>query len=71
MSLLNKLEAIKKRWDEIARELMEPDIVNDMKKYTRQNKEYSELSEIVEIYNEYTNLLSNINTNKVIIDNFT
>ena len=68
MSLLNKLEAIKKRWDEIARELMEPDIVNDMKKYTRQNKEYSELSEIVEIYNEYTNLLSNINTNKVIID---
>jgi peptide chain release factor 1 len=68
MSLLNKLEAIKKRWDEIAKELMEPDIVNDMKKYTRQNKEYSELSEIVEIYNEYTNLLSNINTNKVIID---
>ena len=68
MNLLDKLEAIKKRWDEIARELMEPDIVNDMKKYTRQNREYSELSEIVEIYNEYTNLLSNINTNKIIID---
>jgi peptide chain release factor 1 len=68
MSLLNKLEAIKTRWEEIAKELMEPDIINDMKKYTRQNREYSELSDIVEIYNEYTNLLSNINTNKIIID---
>lgn len=68
MNLLDKLQAIKTRWDEIAKELMEPDIINDLKKYTRQNKEYSELSEIVEIYNLYSNLLSNINTNKVIID---
>jgi peptide chain release factor 1 len=68
MNLLNKLEAIKTRWEETARELMEPDLISDLKKYTRLNKEYSELSEIVEIHKEYINLLSNIDTNKIIID---
>jgi len=69
MDLLNKLEGIKKRWDEIAEELNNPDTINDQKRYVRLNKEYSELSAIVELYFEYKNMVSNIEENKNIIHN--
>lgn len=67
MELLKKLEAIKERSDLIAKELIDPLVINDQKKYIRLSKEYHELSEIVEVYHEYKNLLSNINTNKEIL----
>jgi peptide chain release factor 1 len=38
-----------------------------MKKYTQLNKEYRNLTDIVELYNEYKNLLSNIEANRKII----
>jgi peptide chain release factor 1 len=69
MELIEKLEAIKGRYDEIAQELVHPEVISDMKKYTRLNKEYSELSEIIDVYKEYKNLLSNIETNKDILKN--
>jgi peptide chain release factor 1 len=68
MKLVEKLIAIKQRWEDIAKELMNPDIINDMKNYTRLNKEYSDLTEIVEIYHIYENILSNIENTKQIID---
>jgi len=69
MDLLEKLEEIKNRWDNIAEQLSDPDIISDQKRYIRLNKEYSELSDIIEVYKEFKNLVSNINTNKEIIAN--
>jgi peptide chain release factor 1 len=67
MDLLQKLEEIRHRWEDVGDKLTQPDIVNDMKNFTRLNKEYSELNEIVEIYKKYKDLVSNIETNKQII----
>jgi peptide chain release factor 1 len=69
MDFLEKLEAIKQRWQSISEELIQPEIINDIKKYAALNKEYSELTEIVETYHEYRDLLSNINNNKQILEN--
>ena len=69
MELLEKLAAIKVRWDEISDQLTHPDIISDQKKYIRLNKEYSDLRDIVEIYLEYDEIISNINTNKDLIHN--
>ena len=46
-SLLNKLEQISYKYDEIAKQIVDPDIISDMKRYVSLNREYKELSEIV------------------------
>jgi peptide chain release factor 1 len=68
MNLKEKLQAIKERWESISLELMQPEIINDLKNYTRLNREYSELSEIVEVYHQYNNITSNIENARFIID---
>lgn len=65
--LLKKLEDIKNRRDEVAVELTKPGIMDDMKKYARLNKEYSDLEEIEQMYFQYKNLMSNITTNREIL----
>ena len=45
-SLLNKLEQISYKYDEIAKQMVDPDIISDMKRYVSLNREYKELSEI-------------------------
>ncbi|MGZ5243460.1 MAG: peptide chain release factor 1 [Bacteroidia bacterium] len=67
MDFLKRLEAIKNRWEEVGEKLTEPDIVTDMKRFTQLNKEYSNLRDIVDVYYEYRDLLSNIENNKKII----
>ncbi|WP_134089649.1 peptide chain release factor 1 [Olivibacter sp. XZL3] len=67
--MLEKLEAIKLRWEEVERELSNPDTVNDMKRFAKLNKEYKDLGKIVEEYHIYKNIISNIETNKDILAN--
>ena len=40
--------------------MVQPDIMSDMDNYTRLSKEYSDLEKMVEVYNAYKNILSNI-----------
>ncbi len=58
--ILDKLEDVKHRFDEVGEMITKPDIVTDMKKYVRLNKEYRQLEPIVDTYNQYMNILSNI-----------
>jgi peptide chain release factor 1 len=67
MDLLFKLQEINERWEEVGRQLTEPDILSDMKKYAQMNKEYKNLEEIVIVYRQYRDLLSNIDANKKIV----
>ncbi len=66
--LLDKLEGIVARFDEVARLITEPDVVNDMKRYVQLNKEYKELTKVVEFYKEYKNIVQNIDSAKKILD---
>jgi len=67
--MLEKLKAIKDRWDEVERELSSPDATADMKRFAKLNKEYKDLGKIVEQYHIYKNMVSNIETNKDILAN--
>lgn len=62
--MLDKLEAIKERFDEVSKLIVDPDIISDMKQYIQLNKEYKDLQPIMEAHKAYKNLLSNIETAK-------
>ncbi|MEY2904061.1 MAG: hypothetical protein RJA52_77 [Bacteroidota bacterium] len=62
--MLEKLEAIKNRFMDLEEKLSNPELVADMDKYRKVNKEYKDLQEIVEVYHEYKDLLGNIDTAK-------
>lgn len=65
--MLEKLAAIKDRWEEVERQLSSPEAMNDMKRFALLNKEYKDLGKIVDEYYAYKNILSNIETNKQIL----
>jgi peptide chain release factor 1 len=68
MDLLQKLEEINQRYEEVGEMLTDPNLISDMKRYASLNKEFSNLRDIVEKYYEYRDLLSNIDTNKRILN---
>ena len=51
--MFERLKVIKQRNDFITNELTKPEIINDVLKTTKLSKEQSDLSEIIECYNEY------------------
>ena len=67
--LLDKLEIIYKRWEEIGEQIAVPDVVADMKRFVKLNKDYKDLQPVVEAYKQYTNILSNIEHAKEVLSN--
>ncbi|QKG54506.1 MULTISPECIES: peptide chain release factor 1 [Hymenobacter] len=58
--MLDKLEAIRERYETVNHELMQPEVMSDMKRFKSLNKEYKELGKIVTAYRAYQQVLSNI-----------
>ncbi len=52
-SMIEKLESIKGRYLNLEEQLSDPDIMSDMARYTRINKEYSSLKELVILIDAY------------------
>lgn len=67
--MLDKLEAIKQRWQNVETELSNPEVTNDMKRYAQLNREYKELGKVVDEYHVYANVMSNIDANREILAN--
>ncbi|MGE0089841.1 MAG: peptide chain release factor 1 [Bacteroidales bacterium] len=65
--ILDKLQGIKLRFEEVGQLITDPAIISDMKKYIKLNKEYRDLEPLIEAYNEYKNILSNVDSAKEII----
>ncbi|SDP98914.1 peptide chain release factor 1 [Mucilaginibacter sp. OK268] len=65
--MLEKLELIFQRWKNVEGELSNPEVMSDMKRFAQLNKEYKDLAKIVDEYNIYRNIMSNIDTNKEIL----
>lgn len=66
-NLLEKLEGIKMRWEEVGKLIVDPEIIADMKRYVKLNKEYKDLDEIVKAYEEYKNVIENIDSSKELL----
>jgi peptide chain release factor 1 len=67
MSLLKKLEEISIRYDQVSEQIVDPEIISDMDRYVKINREYKELGEIVKVYNKYKDVIDNIASSKEII----
>ncbi|NOQ73315.1 MAG: peptide chain release factor 1 [Crocinitomix sp.] len=67
-NILQKLESIAVRFNEVGQQIVDPDIIADMDRYVRLTKEYKDLSSIVEMYLKYKNVVDNIATSKEMID---
>lgn len=65
--MLDKLERIKERFEEVEKKLSDPELISDMKKFTTLNKEYRELGEIVKAYHQYKAALDNLEFSKEIL----
>ena len=56
--MIQKLEELKLRFEEVGQLIVQPDIIQDMKKYTQLNKEYRDLEKIVTKYDLYRDALN-------------
>ncbi|GAA0874615.1 peptide chain release factor 1 [Wandonia haliotis] len=65
--LLDKLELIQVRFQEVGTLITDPDIIADMQRYVKLNKEYKDLEEIVVAYKTYKNTLENIKSSREVL----
>jgi peptide chain release factor 1 len=66
--LYSRLEAIHYRFEEVGKLIVDPDIISDMERYVKLNKEYRELEEIDRVFKEYHNLLGNIKNSRELLE---
>ncbi|MFV0593852.1 MAG: peptide chain release factor 1 [Draconibacterium sp.] len=62
--LLEKFESIKHRYEEVEQQITDPAVMADMKRYVKLNQEYKNLQKLVAKFQEYKNLVDNIETGK-------
>ncbi|MCX6293000.1 MAG: peptide chain release factor 1 [Sphingobacteriales bacterium] len=66
--MLDKLDAIKAKFDNIGMALTNPEIVSDNKKYSAMSKEYRSLGKIVDVRNAYVKVMDDIEFNKEVLN---
>jgi len=69
--IIEKLGALERRFINVEQKLSDPSTMVDMKVFTKLNKEYKDLKEIVEAMRKYKLIFENINTAKEMLDNET
>ena len=67
--MLDKLEAINARYQELEKEINDPDVMSDMKRYVKLSKDYKDLQPVIAAYKEYRDILGNIANCKDILNN--
>jgi peptide chain release factor 1 len=58
--MLDKLQIVKQRFDEVSDLIIQPDIITNQKRYIQLNKEYKDLRVLMEKRTEYVSLTDNI-----------
>lgn len=66
--MIQKLEEIKHRFEEVGQLIVQPEIVRDIKKYTQLGKEYSDLEKIVKKYKQYSDALNHQKQAKEVLE---
>ena len=65
--MLDKLNIVKQRFDEVSDLIIQPDVIADQKRYIKLNKEYKDLRVLIEKRDYYIELTNNINEAEEII----
>lgn len=65
--MIEKLNIVKQRFDEVNDLIIQPDIISDQKRYVELNKEYKDLKALMDVRERYIELVSNIEESEEII----
>ncbi|MBE0646152.1 MAG: peptide chain release factor 1 [Bacteroidales bacterium] len=65
--MLDKLKAIENRYIELTEQMNDPKITGDMKRYIKINRDFKELTPIIEAYHVYRDVCANIDHAKVLL----
>lgn len=65
--MIEKLEELKLRFEEVGQLLMQPETVKDIKKYSQLNKEYKDLEKIVRKYNQFNDARNHLQQAKEVL----
>lgn len=65
--ILERLEGVKNRFIEVGELLTASDLMSDMKRYIKLNKEYKELQPVVEAYDRYKSALDNLASSRELL----
>ncbi|MEM9649661.1 MAG: peptide chain release factor 1 [Bacteroidota bacterium] len=65
--MLDKLNIVKQRFDEVSDLIIQPDIISDQKRYVKLNKEYKDLKVLVDKREKYVELTNNVTEAEEII----
>ena len=66
--MIDKLKAIKDRFEEVGQLIVQPDAMADMKQFSKLSKEYKDLEKIVEKYHSYKKVLDELASAKSILE---
>jgi peptide chain release factor 1 len=66
--MLEKIQIVKQRFDEINDLIIQPDVISDQKRYIQLNKEYKDLKKLVDKGLVYESLMSNVEEAQEIIN---
>jgi peptide chain release factor 1 len=67
--ILERLEGVKMKFDEVAQQITDPEVIADIKRFVKLNKEYRDLEPLIQTYDEYKNVINNIDSAREIISN--
>ena len=67
--MLDKLHAIKDRFEEVSSLIVKPEVISNMPEYIKLNKEYKDLKPIVDTIDKYIKVIASIDEAKDIIAN--
>ena len=67
-TLLEKLEGLQHKFEEISTLITDPSVISDMKRFVKLNKEYRELEQIMEAQKEYKTALSHLKEAKELLE---
>ena len=66
-SLLEKVMGLQDKYSELQKQLSDPEVISDMKKYVQLNKEFKELAPIIAAGNEYRKMVEDYDSAKEIL----
>ena len=67
-TLLEKLDGLVPKFEEVSLLITDPDVLADQKRYVKLTKEYSELKKLVDARNEYKTTLANLDEAHALLD---
>jgi peptide chain release factor 1 len=67
-SLLQRLDGVESRFEEIGTLITDPSVIADMKRYVRLTKEYKDLERLTNATRRYRNMLANVDEARLLLD---